>query len=315
MINRRLIRIKSLQTFYAYTKGGIESVESAEKELQANFQKTYDLYFIMFSLVIEISDFARWKIEQGKRKLLPTEEDLNPNTKFADNKLVEQLRENKHLQDNLKRIRFSWVDDKNLIKKIYNQLIQSSQYKEFMNSQDDSYQAHKDIILYLVEEILYNCDDLYDTLEEKSIYWADSVDYVIVMTAKTLRKFTIGDDLTKKLLPKFRLEEDYVYARELLTKTILRKKHYIQTLEDHIENWEINRLATIDVLILQLALHELLYFEEIPVKVTLDEYIDIAKYYSTERSPAFINGILDKIVNKFKEEDLIKKSGRGLIEN
>jgi N utilization substance protein B len=315
MLSRRIIRIRAVQTFYAYYQGGIDSVEKAEHQLLEALNKTYDLYFYLMGLILEVVDYAKFKIEQGKQKLLPTYEDLHPNTKFIENQLVVQLRENYHLNQELSRIPYNWNEetDTQLIKKIYEKLTQSQQYKDYMQNEQRSYSEDKAIILHLVGEIFYNCDELYDNLEEKNIFWGDGVDYVIAMIYKTLQHFSIGDDMRKQLMPKFRSSADLIFAKQLLTLTILRTKQYLQILEDHIENWDISRLARLDVILLLLALHELLYMEEIPVKVTLDEYIDIAKSYSTHKSPAFINGILDKIVKKFEAEKLITKTGKGLL--
>ncbi len=307
MISRRLIRIRVMQTFYSYYQEGIDSVEKAERQLLESLDKTYDLYFYLISLILEVINYGKWKIEHGKQKFLPTYEDLHPNTKFVDNQLAEQLRENLHYNEQIRRIPYNWNDeaDRELIKKIYEKLQQAEFYKEYMSSDERSYSADKKILIQFVEDILYNCDDLYDNLEEKNIHWGDGVDYVLVMIVKTLQRFSIGDDLRKQLLPKFRSSGDLLFAKSLLTMGIMRRTQYLQILEDQIANWDVSRLAKIDIILLILAIHELLYIEDIPEKVTLDEYIDIAKYYSTERSPAFINGILDKLVKKFKAEGLI----------
>ncbi len=316
MISRRLIRIKVLQTFYSYRLEGCKSVSEAEKQLFESIDRVYGLFFYLTSLLIEIFDFARWKLEQGKYKLLPTEEDLNPNTKFIDNQIIQQLRENLQYNEGIKKIAYKWNDeaDRELVKRLYEQIKKSDFYKEYMANEQRSYQEDKKMLLFIIEKILLYNEDINDNLEEKSIFWADSVDYGWVVLHKVISKYSIGDDMRKSLFVKFRSDEDSIFARELLTKSLMRQAQYIQILEDHIANWDISRLAQTDIIILVLALHEILYFEEVPVKVTMDEYIEIAKHYSTAKSPAFINGILDKIVKKFREENLITKTGKGLIE-
>ncbi len=315
MLSRRLIRIRVMQTFYSYLLKGIDSAEKAEHQLFESLDRTYDLYFYLLQLIIEIVDFARFKIQKDKQKFLPTYEDLHPNTKFIENKLVAQLKENLDLQQNIQRIPYNWNDetDRVLIKKLYNELKQSEFYQQYMNSDDRSYSADKQVILDFIEKILYNSDDLFDNLEEKNLYWADSVDYILAMVYKTVQHFSIGDDMRKPLMKKFKNPEDAIFARNLLINSILKHQQYLQILEDHIANWDIKRLAQVDIVLLILGLHELLYMEEIPIKVTLNEYIEIAKHYSTEKSPSFINGILDKIVKKFQEEKLIVKTGKGLL--
>ncbi len=314
MISRRLIRIKVLQTIYSYKLEGIKAIEQAEGQLNESLDRSYDLFYYLTSLLVEIFDFARWKIQQAKNKLLPTEEDLNPNTKFIDNQIIAQIKENFDYQENIRRIPHKWNDeaDRELIKKLFEQVKASDYYREFMSTQSSSYSEDKKILLFIIEKILYDNDDLYDNLEEKSIFWGDSVDYGLVMVHRMIQRYSIGDDMRKKLFEKFRSPEDIVFAKELLTKTLVRQGQYLQILEDHIENWDISRLAKIDIIILLQAIHEILYFEQVPVKVTLDEYIDIAKFFSTQKSPAFINGILDKIVKKFEQENLITKTGKGL---
>ncbi len=315
MISRRLIRIKVLQTFYSYKLEGIKSVEHAEGQLMESMDRLYDLFYYLTSFVVEIFDFARWKIEQAKNKLLPTDEDLNPNTKFINNQIIAQIQENIDYQETIRQIAHKWNDeaDKELVKKIYDQVKESDFYQQYMSNGQRSYSEDKKMILYIIEQILYDNEDLYDNLEEKSIFWGDSIDYALVVIHKMINKYSIGDDMRKKLFEKFRSPDDIVFARDLLNKTLVRQSQYLQILEDHIENWDVSRLAKIDVIILLQAIHEILYFEQVPVKVTLDEYIDIAKFYSTQKSPAFINGILDKIVKKFEQENLITKTGKGLL--
>jgi N utilization substance protein B len=167
--------------------------------------------------------------------------------------------------------------------------------------------------LDFIEKVLYTSDLLYSILEEKNLFWSDLVDYEIAMVYKTISKFSVGDDMRKELMPQFRSSDDLIFAKELLSRTIVRQEQYLQVLNDQVQNWDIKRLAKLDIILLLLAIHELLYFEDIPVKVTLDEYIDIAKYYSTPKSSAFINGILDKLVKKFEQEQLLSKTGRGLL--
>ncbi len=304
-----------MQTFYSYVLGGIDSIDSAQRQLVDSLNRTYDLYFYLMSLIIEVVDYAKWKIEQGKLKYLPTEEDLNPNTKFIENKVVQQLRENMFLHEHLSRIGYNWNGDadRELIKSLYNDLISRDFYKEFMDSDDNSYSVHKKVILDFIEKVLYTSDLLYSILEEKNLFWSDLVDYEIAMVYKTISKFSVGDDMRKELMPQFRSSDDLIFAKELLSRTIVRQEQYLQVLNDQVQNWDIKRLAKLDIILLLLAIHELLYFEDIPVKVTLDEYIDIAKYYSTPKSSAFINGILDKLVKKFEQEQLLSKTGRGLL--
>ena len=310
MISRRLIRIKVLQTIYSYKLEGVSSVENAQTQLFESLNKLYESFYYLTSFIVEIFDLAKWKISQAKNKLLPSQEDLNPNTKFIDNQIIAQIRENIDYQNIIRKIPYKWNDegDQELVKKIFNQIKQAQFYQDFMKNKERSYRQDKKIILWIIEELLYKNDDLYDNLEEKSLFWADSIDYSLSIVYGMIAKYSIGDDMRKKLFNKFRNQEDITFSKELLINTLNRQAQYLQILEDHIDNWDISRLAKIDIIILLQAIHEILYFENIPIKVSLDEYIEIAKYMSTHKSPSFVNGILDKIVKKLDKENLIIKN-------
>jgi len=316
MINRRLIRIKVLQSLFAFNSGSLNTLQEAEKDLEYTFDRIYDLYFVMLSLVIEIHNYHDLAIYKAKNKLLPTHEDLNPNEKFLNNKLIVQLKENLHLQEGLKNRKFSWQKYPELLKELYNVFIQTPEFKEYLNSDDISYTNDKNILNFLVEYVFFNTEFLYSTLEEESIYWIDNVDFVLLSVKITLSKFSIGDDSRKKLLLKFKKLEDLEFAKKLQEKCIKNKEDYINVIERNVINWDFDRISNIDKILLQLAVCELVEFEEIPIKVTLNEYIELAKVYGIpNKSPNFINGILDKITKELKDLNLINKIGRGLKEN
>jgi len=313
MINRRLIRVKILQALYSYYQSGDTSLEKVEKELLFSIQKTYDLYHYLFLLLIDINRFAKSKIDFNKSKFVPTEEDLNPVTKFVDNKIIVQLKENERLKNYLNERKMSWTNHLDLIKVLFKNISESEDYKSYMASEERSYDADKKILINILENILNESEDLYATLEEQSIFWNDNIDFIISMIVKTIKKLKIGDDSKTPLMPKFKNDEDKEFVTELLHKTILHQAEYREIITQNIKNWDIDRLAFLDIIILQLALTELYLFPEIPVKVTINEYIEISKYYSTEKSSTFINGILDKLVKNLKKDNQIVKRGRGLI--
>jgi N utilization substance protein B len=315
MINRRIIRTKVLQTLFAYFAGSLETIEDAEKDLNYTFARIYDLYHNILLLLIELNNYAKHKIELAQKKLVPTEEDLNPNTKFINNKIIVQLRENRQLNEYLQNRKYSWANHSDVIKDIYQTLINTEDYKNYMNSDDNSYDADKNILLYLIEIVLYNCSSLYTALEDESIYWIDNMDFVLLAVAITIEKFSIGDDMTKKLLKQFKNKDDRNFAFELLYKTILNKNKYSEIIKQNVINWDFDRISFIDKIILLMALAELLEFKEIPIKVSLNEYIELAKIYGIpKKSPNFVNGILDKIVKELKAKNQIIKQGRGLKE-
>ena len=312
MINRRIIRTKVLQILFSFYHSTNNSITDAEKELDFSFTKLNDLYYYIFLLLIDIFDLSNRKLAQAKNKRVKNQEDINPNTKFINNKVIVQLKENAQLDKYLSINKLSWVNHPELLKKLLTEITESKKYADYMQDSDTSYKKDKDLLMFIIEDIIYNCELFYQILEEQSLFWSDNIEYIIDMAAKTLKTYTIGDDQNKAFQYKFKNSIDRIFSSDLLRKTIINKVEYQEIIDESIENWDLDRLASIDLLILQIAITELLNFEEIPIKVTLNEYIELAKIYSTKKSSNFINGILDKIVQKLKKENKIIKTGRGL---
>lgn len=313
MVSRRLLRIKTLQICYAYLKSSEQSINQAEKELFFSIQKFYDLYHYLILLVLDISDFAEAKIELSKQKRLPSEEDLNPNTKFINNRLIKILKENEDLKKYLNDQKLSWVNYPELIKNIYNILRESEMYSNYMSSDTRSFNEDKKFISDIFSKIIINHEPLYQNLEEQSIFWNDDIEFVIGMIMKSIKSFKASSDETEKLMTLFKNEEDSDFVKRLFRKAIINHKEYQELVAKFITNWDVDRVAFMDIVVMSLAVAEMVEFSEIPIKVSLDEYIEIAKFYSTQKSNVFINGILDKIVDHLKKEGKIKKIGRGLI--
>lgn len=302
-----------MQVLYAFYTSPDKSINNTEKELFFSIQKTYDLYHYLLDLVIEISNHAESVIELRKKKHFPTEDDLNPNTRFIRNQLIEQLKDNKHLTTYLEQSKLSWVNERELVKKLYNRLTEADFYKEYMSAGENSYQADKKVIDLLFCEIILQSEDLFHILEEQSIYWNDDIDFVVSMIIKTFKKFKEYTGEGQALLPIFKDEEDREFAKNLFRKCIVNHTELKEVVEKYTVNWDVDRIAFIDELILEMAISEFMYFHSIPTKVTLNEYIELSKYYSTVKSRNFINGILDKALKALKKENRITKSGRGLI--
>lgn len=313
MISRRIIRIKVLQVLYAFYTSPDKSINNTEKELFFSIQKTYDLYHYLLDLVIEISKHAEAVIELRKKKNFPTAEDLNPNTRFIRNQLISQLRSNESLNKYLQQSKLSWVNEPELIKKSYNILIETDFFKNYMSEKEHSYQADKKLVEVLFSEVILQSEGLFLILEEQSIYWNDDVDFVVSMIIKTFKKFKEYTREDQALLPIFKDEEDRRYAKDLFRRTILNHSELKDLVEKYTVNWDVDRIAFIDELILEMAISEFSYFPSIPTKVTMNEYIELSKYYSTQKSRNFINGILDKALKGMKADDKIVKAGRGLI--
>ncbi len=313
MISRRIIRIKVFQVLYAYYTSPDKSMNNSEKELFFSFQKTYDLYHYLIQLIIEIANHAEVVIERRKKKHFPTEEDLNPNTRFIDNQLIHQLKINTNLEKQLEQSKLNWSNEPELIKKLYDIMVKSEFYTQYMTAEKTSYAQDKKVIENLFNEILLQSEDLMILLEEQSIYWNDDIDFVVSMIIKSLKKFKEYSAEDQRLMPMFKDVEDREFAQNLFRKVIINRDETKGIVSEYTENWDVERIAFIDNLIMEMAITEFMYFPSIPTKVSLNEYIELAKYYSTQKSRHFINGILDKSLKALQKEGKVKKAGRGLI--
>jgi N utilization substance protein B len=260
-----------------------------------------------------VIDYAESRIDQAKLKKVPTNEDLHPNTRFIDNQLAAQLRNNLDLQKYRNKHPVSWVQYPEIIKNLFLLFSGSDLYITYMEEAEPDYRDDKKLVERFYSDVVMNYEDLYINLEEQSIFWIGDVDFVIKMIVKTLKKFTADQSGGGSLMPLFKDKEDEDYARTLLRKTIKNEKPYLEMVRASANNWELERIAFTDSLILQLAISEAIEFSSIPTKVTINEFLEIAKLYSTHKSSQFINGILDNIIARLKKEGKIKKSGRGLI--
>lgn len=314
MISRRVLRIKTMQCLYAYFKhDGETELNIFEKDLYFSIHKSYDLYHSIFILLIDITLLAEKKIEQAKSKRLPTQEDLNPNTRFVDNRLISQIRINNQLLRYVETNKINWTNHPELIKQLYNKLVDSDFYKAYMTSEKCTYDDDKKLIVSILAEILAQNELFFDILEEQSIFWNDEVEFIIDAVIKSTNKFKEKSTEDLKLSPLFKNEDDEVFPKQLLHKVALNHKEYQKIIEKFCINWEFDRIAFMDILLMEMAIAEVLEFASIPTKVTFNEYIELSKYYSTSKSNVFVNGILDKIIKHLKETNQIKKQGRGLI--
>ncbi|QGY45441.1 transcription antitermination factor NusB [Maribellus comscasis] len=313
MISRRIIRTKVLQVLYAYYSSEEKSLNNTEKELFFCIQKSYDLYHYLFAMVLDIANYAEDRIEIRRNKHQPTYEDLHPNTKFITNQVVHQLRSNRQLNAYLEQKKLTWRDYPELVKELYLFMVESDIYKEYMADKTRSFIDDRKFIEKLFNKIILVAEDLYIVLEEQSIYWNDDVEFVISMIVKTLKKFNELSDSDQRLMPMFKDQEDRDFAKDLIRKTIINHDELRELIKEHSKNWDVERIAFMDILVMQLAITEFLYFPSIPTKVSLNEYIELSKFYSTEKSRNFINGILDKTLKDLKKSGKINKAGRGLI--
>lgn len=313
MISRRLLRIKALTALYAFNRREDDDLKRAETELMFSIGKTYDLYHYILLLLTEIQDIASEKIDQSLLKKMPTTEDLNPNKRFIDNAVIVQIRSNRAFQKHLAKSKLTWVNFQHIPRSLYNKMIAWDAYDEYMSLEGGSYQSDKKFVNRLVSELIGVSEDLLSCLEEQSIYWNDDMEFVLIMIGKTIKKMKPESGDNMELMPLFKNKEDKDFVKTLFRKAVVNLKKSSDLIDSNTTNWEVERIALMDILVMQLAITEVLEFQEIPVKVTLNEYIEIAKYYCTSKSSTFVNGILDNIVREMREQGLIKKSGRGLL--
>ena len=307
MINRVLIRLKIIQLVYAYYQNGSKNLDSAEKELFFSLSKAYDLYNYLLMLMVALTNYAQKRVDAGKAKLAPTSEDLSPNMKFIENKFVAQLEVNKQLLEFISNQKKTWDNDQEFVKELYNKITASDLYKEYMASSDSSYEADRELWRKLYKSFVFNNDSLDQVLEDQSLYWNDDKEIVDTFVLKTIKRFEESKGASQPLLPEFKDDEDQEFARRLFRRTILNGDYYRHLISDNTRNWDLDRVAFMDVVIMQCALAEILSFPNIPISVSLNEYVEIAKLYSTGKSGSFINGTLDGIVNQLKKEGKLTK--------
>ncbi|MFP4470757.1 MAG: transcription antitermination factor NusB [Bacteroidales bacterium] len=320
MLSRRHLRIKALQALYAYyINPGIE-LAVGEKNMLKSTEKIYELIIYQLSFLIEIVKFAARRIEENKKKFYPTEEDLNPNTRFINNQLIAQLSENKDYIRRHNAYKINWSEEQEMVRRIYNEVRESEGYKKYMSAPETTFEDDQAIIALIFTDFVADNPSLAFHYEEKNVYWANDLEIANPIALKIIRsmrarnhEFTPLPDLynTKG---KDDPDEDKKFLVRLYHKTILKGQDFEDIIQKKASNWELNRIAMMDIILLKMALAELIEFPSIPVKVTMNEYIELAKSYSTPKSRVFINGILDKIILDLKAEDRIKKAGRGLIE-
>lgn len=307
MINRPLIRTKIVQLTYAYYQNGNRNMDNAEKELLFSLSKAYDLYNSLLALIVAITREERRRMELGTTRALREGTEL-PSEKFAYNKFAVQLEENKQLLSFLETQKHTWDDDIESVRKLCNMVEQSAVYAEYMASDDDSYDADREVWRKLYKQLIQENDDLDTLLEDKSLYWNDDKEIVDTFVIKTIKRFDPQNKSKQELLPEYRDPEDKDFARKLFRATILNADTYQHYMGAMSRNWDFSRLAYMDVVIMQIAIAEMLTFPNIPVSVTINEYVDLAKLYSTPKSGGYVNGMLDAIARNLIDNGLMLKN-------
>ncbi len=320
MLSRRHLRVKVLQALYAYFQSGNARIDQGEKQLLLSINKLYELFIYQLSFLVETTRFADFRLEENKGKHLPTAEDLNPNMRFAQNKILSKISTNRDFLKKEHLYKINWSEEKELVRRFYVSMRESDAYEQYMSKSANSIEDDKKFVLYIIEHLFTEFELLQSFYEEKSIFFVDDYHLVSYLAMKFIKFMDKGfDDLTP--LPdllkteKDDDNEDLDFVKVLFRETIQHSDEWGKLIASSTSNWELERIAVMDVLILKMALTELTVFKSIPIKVSMNEYIDISKYFSTARSKVFVNGILDKLIVDMKASGQIVKTGRGLLDN
>lgn len=312
MLNRRLLRVKVFQALYGYFQSENAELAQGEKALFLSIDRVYQLYLHFLVLPLELAHIAKLQMEEAKAKVLPTEDDIHPNLKFIEGYVLKALEGNAVLKSKAKSNQISWDQHQELLQRIWRKVRTSDLYQQYLATDDAD---HRKFIIQLFQRFILDNDDLYTQFQEQSIYWDfEDCDFAIHMAIRYFDK--IKSEENYKVLPEQYKdnEDDILFVRELYRKTISNDPEHNQYIEEKTKNWEVERIAVLDVILMKMAITEFLHFSSIPVKVTLNEYIELAKQFSSPKSKLFINGVLDKLLIDFKNNKQLKKSGRGLIQ-
>jgi N utilization substance protein B len=314
MLSRRHLRIKVMQALYGYFNASFDNIGAGEKEIMLSINRFYDLFLYQLLFISEIFETARKQSEDAKQKHLPTKEELNPNTRFINNPFLVALSESKILNDLYQKRNISWVGENEIARRAFSSFKNGKEFEKYLASENNNFEKDKEIVALLVKKYIVDFPPLMQYYEERSIFWVDDIDIVNMILIKIIRSSKV-DIVDKSFtdLEWFIDDEDREFAINLFRKTIMASDQYEKIIADKTHNWELERIAMMDILLMKMAVCELMEFPSIPVKVTLNEYIDLSKMYSTPKSSIFINGILDKLIADFKKNNQIHKSGRGLM--
>jgi N utilization substance protein B len=312
MLTRRHIRVKVMQSLYAYSQSENDNLKAEEKFLLKSMDEMYDLYLLMLDLFVEIKDYAENYMEKSQQKHLPSVEDVDPNRKFVDNELISQIGKNRSLDLALETRKLNnWKNDDEYVEILWSEIKKSELYENYMATRTSSFKEDKEFVIAIFREIIAPNEKLYDYLEDKKITWIDDLPLVNTAIVKMLQKSSAGKE--QALTQLFKSSDDKEYAVDLFRKTLLNDESLANEMVGKTPNWDKERIADLDTILIKMAICEFLKFPSIPVKVTINEYLEIAKEYSTPKSSIFINGILDKLSKEYRENGKLNKIGRGLM--
>jgi len=308
MINRELVRLKVVQLAYANYKNSGKSLDSAMKELTFSLSKTYDLYHYLLLLITNVTDYAEKRYESLNERLKKIGSEEFPNPRFVKNRFALQLLQNKQLcKFEEDRKIHHWTDAEDVIRNLYKQITESDIYEEYMSSEEDSYNIDREFWRRVYKKIICNNDAIDTVLEEWSLYWNDDKEIIDTFVLKTIKRFEMSNTSEQPLLPAYSSDEDKEFAEKLFENVLIHHEEYEDLIRQNTKNWDFSRIAIMDLIIMDCALAEIINFPTIEINVTLNEYINIAKIYSSPKSAGYINGMLDHIVRNLKEENKLIK--------
>jgi len=315
MLSRRHLRVKVMQALFAYQRSEGAELAVGEKLLRQSLDRIYDLYIHQLSLLTEIHTFAARQIDDAKGKMMPSQADLNPNLRFIENRVLLQLKNNPQLEKHISARKINWAEHIELIRRIFTAFKESEEYIEYMEGPEPTYKDERRLVYKLYEDHLLENEHLQSIFEEKSIFWMNDFEQVSAMVVRTISDFKKDIDFGGPLPSMYTdEEEDKKFVIDLFRKTATHNGEYQNMVEEKLENWDLDRIASTDILLMKMALCEFLNISSVPTKVTMNEYIEISKEYSTPKSKVFINGILDKLLIELKAQKKIKKMGKGLMD-
>ena len=319
MLNRRILRLKAFKILYGSVLSDNMSLSQAQSQLDLSCEATRDLYVYMLGIVSPLTKLAQERIDAAKSKFHPTEEELNPNTKFADNALARLLDEDVDFQKVFKKKKFSWDQYDLVLKKVLNSIQAKEYYSEYMNSGKSSLAEDCRLFIRIFEEEFVDSPELEQILEDQSLYWNDDLAYSLTWCCKTLKSLAKGESWRQlplyqsELMVGENVESDLAFVRKLLQSSFAAYERYSTMVSESVSGWEKDRLFSTDMVLIVMGLAEAASFPSIPVKVTINEYVEISKFYGTPKSRAFVNGLLDRLIQKLAAEGQVVKEGKGLI--
>ncbi len=322
MLTRRYLRIKVLQELYAFSRNQETDLAKAEDKMLLNIRKIYDLYIYQLTYLLELRDFEEDRQEEAKSKYYPTEEDLNPNPKFINNPLLKQIENNNMFRRYRKNLKIKWGDQQDTIRQSLKRIRESEPYRKYLQSSSDSYEEARQFLIKIITTVIPDDELLIFFYEDKNVNWVNDFDASLIMLEKTFRYMRADDDEFTPLPGLFSEENtengknlDETFVKKLFLTVLQNTRELDNLIKERTERWDFDRIAILDIIILRMAITEFMHFETIPVKVTINEYIELSKIFSTPKSSVFVNGLLDKLKKEFIQENKIKKIGRGLIDD